>query len=409
MDQFGRVIAQDTPDLCLDSALQFQSTSKSSLQLAAQRQEAGQCPSCGQQLYQQSVGDNCCFSLLRSIPSASEPQQHQRVPLTIPNLVDRGQCLLCQGTENGTPEEGATTDEASSLQSALGHASLSSLSSNSPSSSHHGDRKLSPQEQARREFASALQPPPPSSDDTAYGTTKRVNPQDLPPGTAVYYGETNAQGQKHGSNGTLVWANGDVYQGDFCRDQRHGHGTLTFANGGGEYVGDWYANAMHGSGTRRYPSGDVYVGPYVHGHRETSDSSTTLGRFYYANGDLYYGPWHQNQMHGTSGRYYYASGQRFEGTFVRSKRTGVGKLQRTDGTMEIFQYINDERVGKGVRWSADRSRAWRLWMPHQKQRTTQVGRQMGQRLEKKRISVAEAVSLTYEIEMAAASYQEELA
>ena len=193
----------------------------------------------------------------------------------------------------------------------------------------------------------------------------------LPAGTAVYQGPYNERGQRHGG-GEMVWSNGDVYRGAFVCDMRQGHGTLTFAppqspnnayKDGGEYVGDWYQDLMQGNGTRRY-----------------------------ANGDLYWGRWQNNQMHG-QGRYYYASGQRFEGLFLHSKRAGKGKLQRTDGTIEIFQYVNDQRVGQGIRWSADRSKAWRLWMPSSAAK--------GAPLQKQKISIAEAVSLDYDIEQAA--------
>lgn len=218
----------------------------------------------------------------------------------------------------------------------------------------------------------------------------------LPAGTAVYQGPYNERGQRHGE-GEMVWSNGDVYRGAFACDTRQGHGTLTFAppqnpnnayKDGGEYVGDWHQDVMHGNGTRRYANGDVYMGEYRAGVRHGD------GRFYYANGDLYWGKWQNNQMHG-QGRYYYASGQRFEGLFLHSKRAGKGKLQRTDGTIEIFQYVNDQRVGQGVRWSADRSKAWRLWMPSNAAK--------GAALQKQKISIAEAVSLDYDIEQAAQS------
>jgi hypothetical protein len=223
----------------------------------------------------------------------------------------------------------------------------------------------------------------------------------VPVGTAVYEGPFNDYGEKHGQ-GAMFWSNADVYQGSFVNDIREGHGTLTFGPSGvnqsdaGEYVGDWRNNQMHGSGTRRYPNGDVFMGQYEYGKRDGE------GRFYYANGDLYWGNWYNNQMHG-EGRYYYLSGQRFEGTFINSKRNGKGKLQRTDGTLDVFQYINDQRVGQGVRWSADRTKAWRLWTPM----TGRTGQSScGSVPEKRSISIAEAVSLVYEIEQAAVSNEE---
>jgi hypothetical protein len=177
---------------------------------------------------------------------------------------------------------------------------------------------------------------------------------------------------------------------------REGHGTLVFAaesGDGGEYVGEWQNNLMHGSGTWRYPNGEMYVGEYKAGKRYGE------GRFYHANGDLYVGSWFNNEMHGL-GRYYFANGLQFEGTFVRNKRNGKGKLQREDGTIEIFQYIKNERVGQGVRWSADRSKAWRLWIPNK--RNILTGHAVT--YERKSISIAEAVSLVYDIERCATNH-----
>ena len=50
----------------------------------------------------------------------------------------------------------------------------------------------------------------------------------------------------------------------------------------------------------------------------------------------------------------------FEGMFRSGKRNGRGKYQLTDGRVEIYRYVNDSRVGDGVRWSANRKKAWRM-------------------------------------------------
>jgi hypothetical protein len=66
---------------------------------------------------------------------------------------------------------------------------------------------------------------------------------------------------------------------------------------------------------------------------------------------------HQDTIHGF-GRYYYNNGHGFEGMFRDGKRNGRGKYQLTDGRVEIYRYHNDSRVGSGVRWSANRKKAW---------------------------------------------------
>ena len=190
---------------------------------------------------------------------------------------------------------------------------------------------------------------------------------------AIYKGSFNVYGERDGK-GTMTWENGDAYTGDFFNGNRHGHGTLQFADGS-EYVGGWECNQQHGVGTRRWNNGDCYTGQYSRGQR------TGEGRFYFANGDLYVGGWQRNVLHGF-GRYYYSNGQRFEGDFVAGQRQGKGKLQRRDGSLDVGVYSNDKRCGLGVRWSADRTHAWRM---------------LDGKLQK-RITVAEAVALDYEME-----------
>jgi len=220
---------------------------------------------------------------------------------------------------------------------------------------------------------------------------RRIYTDHIEPGHAIRLPASNI----------MIWCNGDVYIGDFTVNTvRHGHGTLHFA-AGGEYVGDWHHNEMHGVGTRRYPNGNVYVGPYSHNRREGE-----AGRMYFANGDMYWGNWYGNNMHG-QGRYYYASGQRFEGNLVHNQRSGKGKVQRTDGALEIFQYVNDERVGKGVRFSVKCIKAWVLWKPNKAINTDQAGK-VACIMERKRITIAEAVSLVYEIETASASHETDM-
>mmetsp|Transcript_870 Transcript_870/g.1589 ORF Transcript_870/g.1589 Transcript_870/m.1589 type:complete len:103 (+) Transcript_870:197-505(+) len=74
---------------------------------------------------------------------------------------------------------------------------------------------------------------------------------------------------------------------------------------------------------------------------------------------MYVGDWKDDTIHGF-GRYYYNNGHSFEGMFRNGKRNGRGKYQLTDGRVEIYRYVNDSRVGDGVRWSANRTKAWRM-------------------------------------------------
>ena len=395
------------------------------------RDAHGLCPSCGQQLYRIEQANGgflaCCFG---------KDDEIKKIPLTIPRLVERGQCLACRGKiksigdlSRSSLTETISSSSGSSTKSLLQDFPMASLIEREDESYPGYEKNLKPPPPG----SSNPKPPPPgaltdfssqvSGPELQAMTNEELLNQAslyqisrpassapwLPAGTAVYHGPYNDYGQRHGEMGEMIWSNGDVYRGSFVQDYREGHGTLSFAaphgsvhQDGGEYVGDWHKDQMHGSGTRRYPNGDVYMGDYVKGVRQGQ------GRFYYANGDLYWGSWQSNQMHGP-GRYYYASGQRFEGIFQHGKRTGKGKMQRTDGTLEIFQYVNDQRVGQGVRWSVDRSKAWRLWMPSNGGRTTSHNNKTMSALQKQKMTIAEAVSLVYDIEKAAEASMEGVA
>lgn len=169
--------------------------------------------------------------------------------------------------------------------------------------------------------------------------------------SCTYTGEYNTMGKRQG-DGELKWANGDKYVGKFKGGFIEGRGTISFHDGT-EYAGQWKANRFHGEGTRRFNNGNVYTGNYGSGKRQGQ------GRCYFANGDMYVGDWKDDTIHGF-GRYYYNNGHSFEGMFRNGKRNGRGKYQLTDGRVEIYRYVNDSRAGDGVRWSANRKKAWRM-------------------------------------------------
>lgn len=257
-----------------------------------------------------------------------------KTPLSIPGVVERGQCLACNRTDT-------------------------TIGAPSPSSNNSDDH-------------TNVEGVPNTGNSVLHGAVG---------GRATYNGEFNVYGERDGQ-GTMKWENGDSYTGAFFNGNRHGSGTLLFADGS-EYVGEWECNLQHGIGTRRWTNGDCYTGQYENGKR------TGEGRFYFSNGDMYTGQWQDGVMEGF-GRYYYSSGQRFEGMFRAGKRRGKGKLQRTDGSVDIGVYHQDVRVGLGVRWNADRTIAWKM---------------LDGKLRKK-ISIAEAVALDYDIDAAVQALDE---
>lgn len=308
-------------------------------QIVADREARGLCIQCGKQLFSiQPTRKMSTTSLFRKKKKETPPVR--KIPLSIPGQVERGQCLQCGTTSSST----ATTHDNDSPNSSVSSEREPEMDA-SRGNNHHWSSFIG-------------------------GNNNNNN------NNASYEGCYNVYGERDG-NGTMTWTNGDVYKGEFFNGNRHGQGTLTFADGS-EYVGQWECNLQHGVGTRRWNNGDCYTGQYVNGKR------TGEGRFYFSNGDMYVGGFDEGVIHGF-GRYYYASGQRFEGDFVQGKRRGKGKLQRTDGSLDIGVYKNDVRFGIGVRWSADRTQAWKLV----------------DGIVKKKIPIPEAVALDYDIDAAA--------
>lgn len=60
----------------------------------------------------------------------------------------------------------------------------------------------------------------------------------------------------HGQ-GTLTYADGTVYEGNFEHNKRHGRGRIRYASGE-EYRGEWFRGFMTGKGTYNFQDGSVY-------------------------------------------------------------------------------------------------------------------------------------------------------
>jgi hypothetical protein len=334
-------------------------SSKRSSQAAAD----GKCLGCGQQLFVFKEKTKL-FSLSR------KAQEYRKVPISVPNLVEKGQCLKC-ATDR-------TVSVSSQSRTKYSMCSLSSIPEPPVLGGSIIVKKKSDSEKtSTRE----------GSEDKELDDSCCVGNGD---NNAIYKGEYKNH-MRHGE-GELLWTNGDKYKGSFRDNMMDGKGTLVFGDDrGGEYVGEWCRNQMHGQGTRSYRNGDVFVGSYQKGSREGE------GRFYFANGDMYWGEFQKNSMHG-AGLYYFAGGQSFAGTFVNGKRMGKGEIQRNDGSIEIYQYVNNSRVGQGVRWSKDRTKAWRLWKKAGV--SPKSTGSTGKSTEERKISVTEAATLVQEIEQA---------
>jgi len=141
-------------------------------------------------------------------------------------------------------------------------------------------------------------------------------------------GESNAQGEREG-RGTMVYDDGDMYEGQWRAGEKHGQGKFSFATGD-VYEGEYAKDKKHGKGTYTYAGGDVYEGEYAEGKK-----------------------------HG-QGKYTSATGNVYEGEYAKDKKHGKGTYTYAGGEVEVGCYEAGADVGQGVRWSADRATAWEV-------------------------------------------------
>eukprot|EP00964_Phaeocystis_antarctica_P076509 scaffold47308_cov61-Phaeocystis_antarctica.AAC.6 len=164
-------------------------------------------------------------------------------------------------------------------------------------------------------------------------------------------GERNAKGEQEGQ-GTMVFASGDMYEGQWLAGEKHGQGKDTYAVGN-MYEGEWVEGKQHGHGKYTFAIGDMYEGEYVEGKRQGP------GRYTCADGNVYEGEFQRNLYHGR-GKMTFASGNSYDGEWADDMKHGRGTSTWVAGEVDVGRFEAGAKVGQGVRWSADRAKAWKL-------------------------------------------------
>lgn len=187
----------------------------------------------------------------------------------------------------------------------------------------------------------------------------------------IYAGPRDEFNQRSGS-GKAIYANGDVYEGDFFEGKKHGVGQYIFKKLGKSeidklvekqwnskssdesnesfiarvakaiqvgpsivqhvleygffpcYQGDYARGLRVGQGVMKNKDASVYKGDWKDNKRHGQ------GIFYYINGDIYSGQWSEGLKHGF-GTYRFADGSEYRGEWVKGLFT-QGQWIMKDGT-----------------------------------------------------------------------------
>ena len=138
--------------------------------------------------------------------------------------------------------------------------------------------------------------------------------------------------------GKMVYATGDIYEGNFVGGKKEGQGTFTV-----KYVkvhiGQFANDTPNGNGKATFANGDIYDGNWV-------DGKQTKGKITRANGHIYEGDWVGDQETG-KGKKVYSNGKIYEGNFVAGYEEGQGTCTYTNGDYYTGQWKNGVRHGKG--------------------------------------------------------------
>ena len=181
--------------------------------------------------------------------------------------------------------------------------------------------------------------------------------------------------------GRMLYANGDVYQGMFANDARHGEGTIVYSgeglavtqSQGDRFVGTWaFDKRADGLGTMYFADGGLYEGDWVaelrHGMgKMTFGASAALpyarGRgppvYSWDNydstplhppitGDCFEGEWSSDNRKDGYGTMAFADGRRYEGEWRQEKVHGLGRLTSPGdgGATEVVVYEGMFEHGK---------------------------------------------------------------
>lgn len=179
----------------------------------------------------------------------------------------------------------------------------------------------------------------------------------------VYLKGTTATYSKE--NSTLIYENGDMYEGELKHYLPNGKGIYTYCDGD-VYEGDFVNGAFHGKGKYRFANGDILSGTFVNGTchgncqltiNEKGNQQMLVGSFsawkytgklsYYTKDGTYYEGGYLNGLPSGEGRARFPNGDSYEGAFLNGAFSGVGTYTFADGSYYTGQFENGAPHGYG--------------------------------------------------------------
>lgn len=148
----------------------------------------------------------------------------------------------------------------------------------------------------------------------------------------TYTGYVDQESGQPDGKGTMVYTDGNKYNGEWKNGQCHGDGEMIYANGD-TYDGQWQNGVKSGYGVYTWSNGQVYKGDYKNDLRDgegeyigwtgfITDQGGWKGNYYGTSaGDVFEG----------SGKFEFDNGDRFVGTF-HNNEFWVGMYTYRDGT-----------------------------------------------------------------------------
>lgn len=140
--------------------------------------------------------------------------------------------------------------------------------------------------------------------------------------------------------GTMTFADGRKYVGEFRNNYFNGRGTLSAPNGD-VWEGQFLGGAMNGHGTWRGADGTTYVGDFLAG------APRGMGTYNYKTGERYEGQVIGGRPSGF-GTYTWPNGQRFAGEWRDGERNGEGTLTLSDGRVQTGLWRNNQYAGSSA-------------------------------------------------------------